>query len=423
MKTTTTSNLEGTRIHLTEVGPVQDICSDPNWSPDSPETALKVLSSNPDLKQLTRVLHWLDPKLAQDGHFNIKVPGPKAAQIINVLVNNIVPDYWTTLSGHQDSVHLKPKRLLLRCLSSVAGIGAITTRLRSLVTSSRDGGGSKNVGGGHESEAMRDLLDLLESILGKDTFITSIWNDISLLVLKSSAKFLLWRELISMLATGRLLSAAAEANEILNSGSSIIQKERWIGNGNEYSSWLGRNVGAMTIHFKEADDEAWKETARLLGKGLTLGYIGEPLSIDTSRYFGTKHFVDQMVEALYSSLLVGLTSSMANLRALVHPLHVHEQRTVLYSVIRIVSKRCLSANKSFHVLDTQASTNSAISGLAGLLGALTEDNPALKDALVDWLTDISGGAIAHSHDTHRAVIATMAPDQGMFAGFRQILDR
>ena len=129
------------------------------------------------------------------------------------------------------------------------------------------------------------------------------------------------------------------------------------------------------------------------------------------------------MEALYSSLIVGVASSMAKFRALVHQLHVHEQRTVLYSMISIVSKRYLSADKSFDILDPQAPNNSAIGGLAGLLAALTKDNPALEDALVEWLTGISGGGIANSHDTHRAAIAVIAPDQGMFTVFIQGLDR
>ena len=85
-------------------------------------------------------------------------------------------------------------------------------------------------------------------------------------------------------------------------------------------------------------------------------------------------------------------------------------------MIRIVSKRCLSAHEPVNFSDTQAPNNSTIGGLAGLLAALTQDSPALKDVLVEWLTGISGGGIAHTNDTHRAVIAAIAPDHGMFAG-------
>ncbi|SLM40090.1 Telomere length regulation protein, conserved domain [Lasallia pustulata] len=392
LKTTATSNLAGSGTHLVEAKLLEETHSDLNRRLDSSEAALDFLSSKPGLEALLRVLDWLDPKTAAHGHFNIKLPGPKAAQIINVLVNVIVPDYWATLSGQQTSIHLKTKRLLLRCLSSVAGIGAITTRLRSLVTSYRDGGDSKKIGGVDDSEALRDVRDVLESILEKDTFITSIWTDISLSTTTVSARSLLWKELISILATGRLLSVAAEANEIFNTGSSKIQEGSWVGDGNKYSSWLGRNVGAMAIHFKEEDVEAWKEAARLLGKGLTLGYV------------------DQVIEALYASLIVGVASATAKLRALIDRLHVHEQRTVLYSMIRIVSKRCLSADEPVNFSDTQASNKSTIGGLTGLLAALTQDSPALKDALVEWLTGISGGGIPHSNDTHRAVIAAIAPD-------------
>lgn len=415
-KTTIPSNIKGTGYHLTGVESAQDTYPNSNWKLDSSEAALDILSARPDLKQLTRVLHWLDHKAAEDANFNIKIPGPKAAQIINVLVNDTVTDYWATLNGQQPSVHLNSRRLLLRCLSSVAGIGAITTRLRSLVTSSRDSGDRKNVGEADRSELMSDLLDLLQCIVGKDKFINCVWTDISILIPKLSAKSLLWKELISLLASGRLLSVAAETIEILNKGSSSIKNESWIGNGKEYSSWLGRNVGAMVLHLKEEDDEAWKEAARLLGKGLTLGYTGKSRYMHPSCCLGTEKLVDQIVEALHSSLVVGIASSMAKLQALVHRLHVHEQRTVLYSMIRIVSKRCLSVDKPFNLLDTRAPENSTVNGLAGLLAALTQDKSALKDALVEWLTGLSGEGTAHSHDIHRAVMAAIAPDQGMSRG-------
>ena len=278
LKTTTTSDLEGTGNHLTQAKPTQDTHSGSNQAPNSPEAALEILLSKPDLTRLTRVLRWLDPKTAEDAQFNIKVPGPKAAQLVNVLVNDIVPDYWTILSGQHDYVHVKPKLLMLRCLSSVSGIGAITARLRSLLNSNRNGRGKNKVGGVDESEPMRNLHRVLESILERDTFIISIWTDITLLIPNVAARDLLWKELLSVLATGRLLSIAAEASEILNMGSSSVENESWIGSGNEYSSWLGRNVGVMAIRLNEGDDGGWKGAARLVAKGLKLGYIGKATS-------------------------------------------------------------------------------------------------------------------------------------------------
>ena len=132
---------------------------------------------------------------------------------------------------------------------------------------------------------------------------------------------------------------------------------------------------------------------------------------------------DQMVEAVYSTLLFGEASSMVKFRALMHQLHLHEQRTMLYAMIRIVSKQRFSTDKSFNVLCTQQANTSTISGLAALLTGITEDNPALKDALVEWLTAISGGGIGQTHDTHRAVIVAIAPDQGMSEGFTELLGR
>jgi telomere length regulation protein len=61
-----------------------------------PQTKLKALCSKPDYETLSKALRYLDPDASD---FKIKLPGPKAAQLVNALVANIIPDYWSVLGG------------------------------------------------------------------------------------------------------------------------------------------------------------------------------------------------------------------------------------------------------------------------------------------------------------------------------------
>ena len=245
-----------------------------SFTVDSPGDVLKALQSKPDLNLLTRVLDWLDPRNHDERGFNIKVPSPEAAQIIFVLVNEIVSDYWSTLNGKESAAHSKQRRMLIRCLNSVAGMGAIVARLRSLSTlqrSNRDGPNSKK---NQITESIEQLLHILDFILKKDDVLTKLWDDMCTLISKPIQRMLLWRELTSLLASGRLLSVVAEACDIVNDFSTDIKNGSWLGDGSQYAAWLGRSVGCLALHPKKPSPDDGKAVAQFLSKTLTLGYTG-----------------------------------------------------------------------------------------------------------------------------------------------------
>lgn len=238
----------------------------------NPEDVLEALRAKPDQATLGRALRWLSRTTEQVDDFNIKKPGPRAAQIIFTLVTVIVPDYWEVLRGQGGH----NTRLLVQCLSSVAGIGAITSRLRLLLTLLKDSQKPAEVTVVSKTQPVEILLNVLETILAKEDFLTTIWHDIEGCNLSSSHKSLQWKEFVSLVASGKVLSIASEANHTLGDLSSNIKDWSWVDDGSQYAKWLGGSMQHAVKAVKDDDVEGQKALSQLLSKGFTLGYTGGP---------------------------------------------------------------------------------------------------------------------------------------------------
>lgn len=241
----------------------------------SPEDALHALRSKPEIELLTRVLHWLNPSSDRTGPFNVRKPGSKAAQIIHVLVNDIVPNYWQLLTNTGASGHTNQKHYLILCLRSVAGIGAIFSRLRILLNLSKDAPNQANVLATGSFQPVDDLLSLLEEVINGDDFFASIWKSIDATVDQSSQRFLQWKELLSLVASGKLLAIVGEASHASDDKGASIKNGIWIEKGNLYATWLGRNVRCMNRNVLQNDKEGRKAMSQLFSKALNLGYRGK----------------------------------------------------------------------------------------------------------------------------------------------------
>ena len=244
---------------------------------NTPDEALEALRSKPDKWQLGRALQFLE---RENTKFNIKLPGPKAALLINVLVTIIIPDYWASPDDESDtpkkgqtSEHGWRKQSLVTCLQSVAGLGAILAQLRSLITASRDGANKTTSLG--LSQYLRSLLDILRKILTPDDFLTHVWNDINNPALKPVQRTLLWKELTSILASGKIPSLSAEASDILREKSDRVEDDIWITSSKSYSVWLGHNIVHSASMTAVEDERRWASLAQLLAKSYSLGYPGK----------------------------------------------------------------------------------------------------------------------------------------------------
>lgn len=243
----------------------------PDFAISSPEDALEALKSKPDYATLSRALRWLKRTAPKVGDFNINRPGPKATQIIFTLVNDIVPDYWETLSREV----CEEKSLLIQCLSNVAGVGALTSRLRLLLSLLKDIQKPAQVTSTSKTKSLESVLNVLETILARRDFITTIRDGIKGCNLHDSQKSLQWKEIVSLVASGKLLSIASEANLTLSDLSLSIEAGSWVGDGSRYAAWLGRCMQHTVEAVKVDDVKVQKALSQLLSKGLTLGYTGQ----------------------------------------------------------------------------------------------------------------------------------------------------
>ena len=242
---------------------------------DSPEDILRALEAKPSFDLLTKCLIWLDKSRKSSEKFHIALPSPKVTQIVHALVNEIVPSYWPILKGSSDSTEVGQKRLLLRCLRSIVGIGALALRLRTLI-SSRSAANTSHIGDPQQNQVegtISETLDVLEHMLRGHKTISHLWIDTQKAE-KPIQRTILWKELISWLSRGKLLSIAGEAASVKGPENHDVDVENWVGNGRLFCTWLGQNIRFM---FKSIDDDdnQEKEKAQLLGRAISLGYTGQ----------------------------------------------------------------------------------------------------------------------------------------------------
>ena len=268
-------DLNNDGAHLLPLTTKRDQPEKTKVSLNKPEDALDTLRSKPDHQELNRVLRWLKSTVDHREGFNIKVPGPKASEVIYVLIADIIPIYWVKKNDSTISDQIRDKNLLVYCLSSVAGLGAIVSRLRLLLSQLKDPRGQSDVLGTRKTQPIEFLLDVLEAILDNNGFVTSIWSDINACILQPSHKSLQWKEFIFLVASGKVLSTASEATATLNSLDSSVSAGSWVGDGHRYAAWLGSNVQHMLGALVAGDLEGLKMLSQLLRKALTLGYMGQ----------------------------------------------------------------------------------------------------------------------------------------------------
>ncbi|OOF99498.1 hypothetical protein ASPCADRAFT_138021 [Aspergillus carbonarius ITEM 5010] len=385
----------GERSYLTttsdgrEARPKADLPGDATSS----DHILAVLKSKPDQDELAHVLVILDPSnksTAPDG-FDIRVPRPVTAQILNALVSITIPDHWDSLDARSrgsKSGNKKLRAALLRCLSSVAGISCLVAQLRSLITACRSSAQHAK-SSGHNIQ-IRDILAVISALLEPSDFVFRLHADIESLYSNTTQKQVAWRELLSLIAASRVLSTAAEALTLVSELDGLTTIS-WIGNGSNYASWMGANICHMASKIALDNEEAWKAVALLAGRSLSLGYT------------------DQLVRGIYTGLLVQQAHSK-QYGALFDHLRPTEQLALLEAVFRDVERKHFSGE----IPGDKASNTSekVISSVAALCSVLISKRPHLQSHLIDWLSKGQGGSI-NTVGLRRALLAILTQDEDL----------
>ena len=240
------------------------------------DDTVTVLRSEPSLETLRNTLYWLESHFVKDDVSNIKVPGSKPAQVVFVLINDIIPTYWTVLNEARDPTLVKVRNTLIRCLSTVSGISATVNRLKLLL---RDRQTPARPEKGGEVGELAVLNSFLQKMLKTTAFVHDLWHGLVSFVSASSKRSLFWKETVSLVAAGKVLSLAAQADDLVKDTTTAVHEGSWLADGPKYAVWLGRNIEYMIRHVDAANMENRKAISQVLSKALVLGYTGEHVHI------------------------------------------------------------------------------------------------------------------------------------------------
>lgn len=240
--------------------------------PSTPKEALEALKSKPDFAALATVLKYL----VQTTDINLNLPSPIGSQIINVLVSDIVPNYWTLLSerkkGKGGWSRIKEWHQLLGVLRNVSGLGAIVAKLKALLEENRRT--AKKFDALSISTVIKDYIELLDAILEGEGTLANLRSALS--DAPCSLQQALWQELVAFVGGGRVLSVAAEASSVLKEASKDMDNSTWIADPPRYSAWVGKNLATWASKLSmSGDEEAWDALSAMLRKTMRLGYPGQ----------------------------------------------------------------------------------------------------------------------------------------------------
>ncbi|KAL2840690.1 telomere length regulation protein-domain-containing protein [Aspergillus pseudoustus] len=362
-------------------------------TPGSSADILSILKSNPAQNELPGALATIDPfrKRTTSLGFDIRIPSPKTAQILNALVTITVPDHWDSINSKSESPatgSMKLRATLLRCLCSVSGISCLVTHLRSLIAQAR--ASSQHADASGSGIRIRAILEVISALLGPKDFISRLRTDIDTVYHNETQKQVAWKELLSLIAASRVLSVAAEALS-LDSEPDAVKGLSWIGDGPQYASWLGTNICHMASKLAgTGEEEQWKALASFTGRALSLGYT------------------DQLVREIYSGLLIKqpLTGQYT---ALFDRLRWNEQLAMLEAVFRDVEKKYFLAGSADRKKTT---SDQSVNAVAALCTVILSKRSNLESQLVEWLSKGQGGSI-QTTGLRRAVLVKLAYQQDL----------
>ncbi|KAK4144931.1 telomere length regulation protein-domain-containing protein [Dichotomopilus funicola] len=353
-------------------------------APTTPEEALEILKDEPDYDSLIFVLTFLSQRKTP----SIKSPTPLSAQLIQVLVSEIVPNYWAILieDGHQ-SQKTKKSGLnpLLFCLSSITGVNAILVRLRALTQEAKGSNQPTQLKRPDVSLNLGILLDLLGRVLQPDNWLLEAYR-VAVAGGEAPAKVRpRVQEIVSTVGGGRIVSLAAEAEDVLKNDSAGRNTDGvWLADSKQFTQWLGRNIVSLLRSDTGTDEK--KFASDVFGKALRLGHY------------------DVIITQLVSELVFTPAADPQVLGSLIGNLPQTEQRKVFFSVVTLLSTEYLDRFGRCESKESEQLISAAAGALKGILDSLEHG----KRFLVEWLTGSSGAGIGEGVGIRRSVMAVIS---------------
>ncbi|KAK3300809.1 telomere length regulation protein-domain-containing protein [Chaetomium fimeti] len=348
--------------------------------------ALGILKHEPDYNFLISVLTFLS-RHETNGLPTIKLPSPLSAQLIQVLVAEIVPNYWALLIEDVHQNKNSGLKLLLYCLSGITGVNAILVRLRALIHETK-AEASTNVKRPDIPLNIGILLDLLCRIIEGDGWLLEAYR------LATSSQEAAARvrpriqEIVATFGASRIISLAAEAEDIVKGDASSKRVDNiWPADSSRYTRWLGRNI--VTLALSDLTPSETKLAPDLFAKALRLGHS------------------DVLIKQLISELVLKPQAEPKRFGLLVGGLPQTEQRKVLYSVLKMFSTGHLDRLGRCESEATQPLISAVAGALNGILGSVENGTRHL----VEWLTGSSGAGLGEGVGIRRAVMAVVSQER------------
>ncbi|KAI1618478.1 telomere length regulation protein-domain-containing protein [Exophiala viscosa] len=359
-----------------------------NTAPASlPNDAREILKSQPDQDDLSAVLQYLQYGIEGKHDFNIRLPSPKASQIVNVLVTVTIPDQWTHLEdGQLTKIQAQIKRSLIACLRSVAGLGALLMQIRQHSVSKP----------GAANPLLTDAVSVLSSVLSGTTVLKDFLSDAVRLFDNDTRRRVFWQEVTSLFAGSRIFSTLSQAFATIHKHVPRKDKVSWLADGREYSKWLARNIAMAAIDSSStsaADTLRMDMLCQVSKRGLSLGYR------------------DALVIELYSSLLLGDRALWTVMHTLLQGLSAYDQKSFFDAILRDLARRYLRIHVDVQEKEVLLANTSTVGGVAAMISGLVQSNTVLRAHLTRWLTATDGEYAGLGLDTRRAVMATVSQDQ------------
>lgn len=364
----------------------------------SPEEALEALKSEPGYEDLISVLQYLQQGSRGNHTFDILQPSPLAAQIIHVLVTEIVPNYWDVIND--DSAKGRKSRdlnLLLECLLSVTGINAAIAYMKALMQQ-----GTSNPKGAKQSNTVMNLVSVMGltgHLLQPENQVRRIWKNLAPSLENPSKARAIRQEFISLVAGGKIVSLSAEAEFLLREAEASKQNF-WIADSKAYVQWIGANL--VTWISEEQEDDATKLCADILTRSLKLGHAGK-LETYYSCQLANKN-PDLLIRDLYETLLFQDDTSPI-FPKLLDSMPQMDQRRVLTIILKVLGSRLPMS------LDKSTEDYPMVWAAAGVLKTVIGSSQVRKGHLISWLTDASGAGLGESSGIRRAATAVLAHDK------------
>lgn len=226
------------------------------------------LKGQPDLGIFRSVIQFLTE--GESHTVDIKIPSSKTAQILALLINEVIPSYWQQITeSPTETVLLENIR---QCLRSLPALGLIVSRLRVLC---KEAEGSSDTGkrGYLESQATT-LIALLEFVLRGDDVAREIWDSFQAAEITETQINFFWKESIAILGSGKLVSTASQTEDVLL--KTLVTTDRtWLADGKKYTTWLAQNTARLVIAAGYNSSVAVVGATQLLAKSLSIGYTGK----------------------------------------------------------------------------------------------------------------------------------------------------